>query len=398
MTTQTRANGALAAAIVLALTPPTITMSFLAPALPMIAQHFGGDEHARSIAQHAQSLPFLGLALGGLCSGVLIAQMGLRVTLLGAAVLAVFAAAFGALAQSPMALHVACLAIGFSVSVLASALVTTAGVSYDEQSRPRILGFQTALADLSAVLVGVASALLAQAFGWRGPFLAEIALCTLLLALVLRSTIPSLQAAREGRMKSMMMVVRYAGFTYLIAFAVFFVLGTQLVLLPFLLADHGYATPGARALVLTSSPIAAVVASTAYALINSRVSDRWLMCFATLASTLGYWAMGAWHSGDAAILFAAVAAGAGVGMAFPIIIRATFRRTPLVLHSYSMGMLNTFIFSGAFLGPFILGPISQSFGISPQFYFCGIVWLTGGAIVFLNMSAIAPTALDPPPA
>ena len=368
----------LRAALILALVGPTLNMAVLPPALPMIAAYLGGGVAGEITAQRVQSLPFLGLVIGGLLAGWLIARFGLRRCLILAALCFAAAGLGGAVAQSAAPLLISCFVAGLAASVLSCGLTTATGAVMAGDARVRTLGFQTALSDFSAIGGGLAAAALAQFYGWRGPFAIYIGFGVLALLLITGSKTPVVP--HDGTRNGLLAAARKAGPVYLAGGFIFFMMGTQPTLMPFHLAAHGLTTPGSRAVVLVAAPTAAMLSSITYALIRGRIADRWILVVATLASGLGFGGMALWVGGVLPITAASVAVGIGAGLSFPMVIRAAFRRVQPALHGYSIGLLNTGVFSGVFLSPFLFGPLQRAAGAPAMFAVCAAIWLVIGAI------------------
>ena len=372
------------ASLLLALVGPSLNMTLLPPALPMMAAYLGGGAHGEKIAQYAQTLPFLGLAVGGLFAGTLIARLGLRSCLIAAILIYCLGGAIGGLATSAPMLLAGCLALGLAGSVLSSALTTSTGAVHSGAARARMLGFQTAMSDASALGAGAAAAVLAQFFGWRALFAVYGSFGVILLLLVLPARWPEI--ARDTTTKGGLLVTaRMAAATYLAAFLLYITLGTQMTQLPFILAQHGLASPAARALVLTSAPFVAMLAAIVYAVARGHVQDRWFVLAAALLSVSGYTAIAFWQAGSLSITLAAMATGVGVGLSFPIIMRGVFRQTPSTHHGHAMGLLTTAVFFGLFVSPIVLGPVLQLAGSRTMFLLCALMWLAGGTISVLVM-------------
>ena len=381
----------LRTALILALVAPTLNMALLPPALPMIADYLGGGVAGEITAQRAQSLPFLGLVIGGLLAGGLIARFGLRRCLIIAALGFAAAGLGGGFAHSAAALLVSCFVAGLAASVLSCGLTTATGAVMAGDARVRTLGFQTALSDGSAIGGGIVAAMLAQAFGWRAPFAIYVGFGLLILLLITRSKTPVVP--RDDTANGLVAAARKAGPVYLAGGFIFLMMGTQPTLMPFHLAAHGLTTPGARAVVLVAAPTAAMLSSIAYALIRGRIADRWILVVATIASGLGYGGMALWVGGIAPITAASVAVGIGAGLSFPMVIRAAFRRVQPALHGYSIGLLNVGVFSGVFVSPFLFGPLQRAAGAPAMFGVCAAIWLVVGAIA-VSRQGRAPATAD----
>ena len=370
----------LYSAMLLTLVAPTFTMALLPPALPMLARYLGGGERGEILAQRAQSLPFLGLAIGGLVAGAMISRLGLRRCLTAAALAYAAAGLAGGCAQTATLLLASCFIVGFAASLLSSGLTTVTGAAFVGSARTRVLGFQTALSDVAAIGGGITAAILAQLYGWRGPFIIYVLFGSLMVLLIARARLPVLVPERHAS-NALAIVARNAAGPYLAAGALFFIMGTQPSLLPFHLAANGLAVPGSRALVLTSTPLLAMLASLAYGLLRDRIRDSWMILISAAASTLGYSLIAFWHGGMIQIVLAAMATGIGMGLCFPLVIRAVFQRTAAELHAHSIGLLNTVVFSSSFLSPLVLGPVFRIAGPKTLFLFCAAIWLATGLAV-----------------
>ncbi len=364
--------------LILALVAPALNMAVLPPALPMIAAYLGGGVAGEITAQRAQSLPFLGLVIGGLLAGGLIARFGLRRCLILAALCFAAAGLGGGAAQSATPLLISCFVAGLAASVLSCGLTTATGAVMTGDARIKTLGFQTALSDISAIGGGIVAATLAQFYGWRAPFAIYVGFGLLALTLVAGSRTPVVP--RDDTVNGLVTAARKAGPVYLAGGFIFLLMGTQPTLMPFHLAAHGLTTPGSRAVVLVAAPAAAMLSSIAYALIRGRIADRWILSVATIASALGFGGMALWTGGVPPITAASAAVGIGVGLSFPMIIRTALRQVQPALHGYSIGLLNTGVFSGVFVSPFLFGPLQRAAGTPAMFGLCAAIWLVLGAL------------------
>ncbi len=372
----------LRAALMLALVAPTLNMGVLPPALPMIANYLGGGVAGEITAQRAQSLPFLGLVIGGLLAGGLIARFGLRRCLIVAAIGFAAAGLGGASAQSATPLLISCFFAGLTASILSCGLTTATGAVMAGDARIKTLGFQTALSDVSAIGGGIVAAILAQFYGWRAPFAIYVGFGLIALLLIAGSRTPVVP--HDNSTNGLAAAARKAGPVYLAGGFIFLMMGTQPTLMPFHLAAHGLTTPGSRAVVLVAAPAAAMLSSIAYALIRGRIADHWMLVIATITSALGFAGMALWTGGTLPITAASISVGIGAGLAFPMVIRAAFRRVEPTLHGYSIGLLNTGVFSGVFISPFLFGPLQRAAGTPAMFGVCAAVWLVLGAVAAMR--------------
>ncbi len=379
----------LRAALLLALVGPTFGMALLPAALPLISLHLGGGLHGDMLAQRTQSMPSLGLAVGGLVAGRIITLIGLRHCLLGASILYAIAAVVGGLSQGAAVLLASCLVIGLAGSLLSVGLVTATGELFDGPPRARILGFQTAMSDFAAIGGVIGGALLAQRYGWRGPFAIYVVFGGFMALLIAISRTPKISKQSGDAVigNRLLAVGARATSTYVGAALLFVVMASQTTLLPFHLAAHGLSTPNMRAVVLAAQPASAVIAALIYGLIGGRISDSRVAVVAILVSALGYAGFAQWSGGIAHAVLSAAAIGAGIGLTFPLFMRSALRRTPPSLHGYSMGLLNTAVFGGGFLSPLLLGPLFQRSGAGLAFGLCAAGWIVVGGIALRRMGS-----------
>ncbi len=376
-------GASLYTALLVALVAPSLNMTTLPPALPIIADYLGGGESGQIAAQRAQALPFLGLAAGGLLAGGVIARLGLKGAIMAAAAIFALGGLVAGGATGIALLYLGLLAVGLAGSVLSSALTTATGALYAGAGRARLLGIQTGLSDGAAIGAGITAAVLTQFWGWRAPFAIFVAFGIAILLLVGRAKLPQIEGQPRVA-KGLLAAGSAAGSTYFCAFGAFFLLGTETALLPFRMEAHGLDTPASRAVVLTSVPVLAMLTSLGYGWARGRIADRWFILAATLASAAGYVGLALWERGLASITLAAMATGVGIGFTFPIVIRSAFRRTAPALHGFSMGLLNTAVFFGAFASPLLLGAFERRFGAEALFFMCGAAWLVVGLIAALR--------------
>lgn len=367
------------------LVAPSFITTALSPVLPMLAAYFGGGTAGEVLAERAQALPFLGLALGGLFAGPIIARLRLKNGLLiGAGAYA--AAGLGAAIADMAALLLACLfLVGLSASMLNAGLAAATGrVFADGPARARLLGFQIALSDLAAITASLVAGVAAQYVGWRAPLAIYPLFGIFLLVLLAPTRLPD--ARRQDGAKGDLWAALTSAFSvYLAAASIMFLIGAQSSLLPFHLEAGGLTSSGSRALVLVATPIFAMVGSTSYALIRGRVSDRRLLWIAIVASVGGYCGIALWHGGVLPAALAAAATGIGIGFSMPLVIRAAFARVEPHLHGHSIGLVTTASYLGAFAGPMLLGPLMRLIGGQALFLLCAAAWLVIAPIVVIRL-------------
>lgn len=369
----------LGAALLIALIGPALTFVALPPALPQIATHFGGGEAGQLIAQRIQTLPFLGLAVGGLIAGWCITLAGhTRLLRLAAAGYCV-AGLCGLLVNVPTVLLIGCAGLGLMGSLMTCNLVALAGHVLAPARRTRMLGLQTAISDFSTVAGSICGALLAQALGWHGPFLLYVLYGAVMLALALalpQSSMPSLVKEPGGLWRSAVA----ASPTYAAAVCVFLLVGTQTTQLPFFLAAKGFDSPAVRSIVLTCSTLAAMVGAIVYGLGHARIGTATLRAGATVLACAGFIGLSFWSGSLILACVPALAIGLGIGVTVPSLFAAALRDVTPAWRGHSVGLLNSSIFLGSFLSPSVFTPIAAFAGYPGVFKCAALLALALGGL------------------
>lgn len=374
----------LRAALLLALVGPALTFVVLPPALPLIAAHFGGGDAGLRLAQLALVLPFLGLALGGLCAGTLLQWFGSRTALLLAASVYLSGGALGLMGDQAGLLLGSCFVIGFSGAVAASGLVAVTDWTMEERPRSKMLGYQTAAADICTVFFGMLGAFLATTWGWQGPFAIYVGFGCVAVILIFAG-VPQVQrqqvlgGSQLGVLRSLLKLSP----VYLGGALVFMLMVTQTTQLPFFLAQRGIDTPEHRGIVMTSSTLAATLGGLVFSAFINRWGARVLHGIATTSALLGFAGIAAWN-GDFRHVAAAVAlVGLGVGLSAPALFSAALRLAPKSLRAHSVGLLNTSIFMGSFFSPVIFSPVASLSGYRSVFLLAACVTALAGGVRLL---------------
>lgn len=355
-----RIGAARYALLLAALVAPSFNFVALPPVLPDIAAAFGGGARGQGVAQAAQALPFLGLAVGGLFAGWSLVRLGARLSIAVAGTGLVVAGAGGMLSDGAAALLTSCALIGLMAALATSALAALTSESVDGARRDRLLGVQVAVSDVCTVAGGVAAAVLAARFGWHGPFAIFAAFGLFLLAFLAPARVPDLGVGAGGGGLVRMLALAWP--VYLAAAIVFFLVATQATQLPFYLQERGYRTASGRALFTTFGIAAAMCGSVSFALLMGRVAAWRVQALAIASAAAGALGLSFW-SGDLGIGLASVfLIGLGSGLVIPTLFADALRSAPEGLRGHSIGLLNVAIFAGSFISPLLLSPVAASLG------------------------------------
>ncbi len=140
----------------------------LAPIVPAMAQHFGGD--GILLSQLVIAVAQFGIVLGGLPAGRLADRFGPRPVLLGS--LAAFAGigSAGLYLDDTVALLASRLLLGIASVGITSSCLALIGSRIAPDRRPRLIGYQTGIGAGAGVFVLLLTGFVGQSAGWRAPF------------------------------------------------------------------------------------------------------------------------------------------------------------------------------------------------------------------------------------
>lgn len=375
----------LGATLLLAMVGPSLTFVTLPPSLPLIAEHFGGGDAGRGIAQAAPALSFVGGVVGGLAAGMLIARLGLYQVLIASAAIYGLGGLIAMLAHVPAMLFAGCFAVGVTGSLLSSGLAMGTGAVTTGERRARMLGYQAATSDVTGVMIGLCTGLLAIWLGWRGPFTVYIAFGLIATLLVIASRPHAVPSRAGGEGNGMIAAVRLAWPVYCGSLLLSMLIGTLQLQLPFHLADHGIRSSADRALIQTFATAAAACASISFGALTARLGERRLLAIGGGAALSGFAGFALWHGGFWGAAAASAAAGLAIGIGVPLLFTFALRATPPAQHAYSIGILNVTIFLGGAVSPLVLGPVAQAGGMKALFATCAVIAAIGTAVFLIAL-------------
>lgn len=377
-------------ALLPAMVGQALTFALLPPVLPGIAAYLGVGVAGERAAQLVAVMPFLGLAIGAIVSGVAIRLVGIRQMVLVAAFVMALGGMVGLSSTVAGMLFVGCFLVGLGAAMLTSGLSAATALTFEEEPRGRFVGFQSAAGDFAAAAFGLGSAFLAETLGWRTPFGIYCGYGVLILLLSARAIRFSRDGGGPAHAFSLRAVARawpvcvVGGLTFLLA-------TTQATQLPFLMAENGLITPGSRALVMASNSIMAVIASLLFGALRHRVGDRWMIAIATASGATGFAFFGSWTQGYPLACLAAGLLGVNLGIGVPLLYAAAMRRVSVDASGQAIGMLNLAIFIGGFISPIVLSPVREAAGLSGQMFVLAGLAAALGAIVCARTRRPGPT-------
>jgi MFS family permease len=352
------------AALMLGNASQGLTFTAFSPGLPEMAQSFNATGHGMEIAQQSVTVAALGIIIGAFLSGKIIDIIGSRATMLGMLALFGITGLGGLFLVDPWVLLASRVFNGFSVACLVTACVNTISILFEGNARARAIGIAGSVGSAMALIGLLAGGVLAQQFGWRAAFIQfpVFAIAGLILAFISKhNSAPLLHEATEESyswIKILPLLVLATIITMVMLMG-----PTQLA---FLLPQDGVTASTTISLVLGTVPLCAVPAGGCFGWLEHRFGLQ-----ATLA--LGFAACGAGLAliGLAASLPAAFAGAALVGIytgiALPYPYHAVTLKTPAHARANAIGLVGAFNFLGAFMNPFVFGPMTKAFDLHHVF-------------------------------
>jgi len=375
------AGAALASVIVMTQAGQAVTFTILPAVLPSVSLYFGGGARGDMVAQWLAVFPFLGLTIGGLISGWMIALLGMRLLVLLASAGYALAGIIGLVAPQAAVLLGGSLLLGLAAAFMTSGLSGITARTYEGAARARVLGYQTAFANFCSVAFGLGAAFAAQYWGWRTPFAVYLGIGLMVFLLSLPS-LPGGRGDNAGSGAHLFAVLGKGWRVYLAGGFAFMVATTQTTQLPFLLDQNGISSSGLRAVVMTCSTICAFAGALFYSAGQARLGEGRMAAIGIGATALGFALYGLWSGGLAVACLASALLGLALGLFVPIFFGAAMRVVDQGESGQSIGLLNCGIFLGSFLNPVVVAPLRRLVDLSQLMLVSAAVVLAVGLAVW----------------
>jgi MFS family permease len=353
----------------------SLVYSVVQPILPILAAHFG-PAHGRHIAQLAATVPSMGMLLGSLAGGWLVANLGKRVIILAAvALMGVFGTAEAFIA-SPALFLAARAALGLSASLQGVACGVLLTDLYEDEARTKAAGLRSGVATFGAVPSVLVVGVIASLVGWRVPFGLFAIYGLVVFPLALASITGKLaagadrKAANRGLAQAFPPARLWPFYLLIFLLSVLNIMGvTQL---PFLLKEQGVSGAAVQGMIVASDALVMGVGAVLAAPVQKRFGDRMTVIGCVVLAGLFDLVIGLSHN----VVLTAVASvlsylGLGVllTMAFILIAdRASVEERPAAL-----GYIGVAGFLGQFANPLILAPVTAMIGISGGYFVVGAI-------------------------
>jgi MFS family permease len=342
----------------------SLVFSVIPPVLPALARHFGGGRAGELSAQFALTMPSLGWLIGGAASGWVVSRLGLRPVIVAAILgLGLFGALGGIIADVKL-FAAARFALGFSTAFLITACATLLANIYDDEARPKMIGYMKAMSSGSAVPIAIAVGALAQGIGWRAPFAlyAVFGVAAAVFALFATPAAPRASSAapkakaEAGAFRALLPILVLIFFLHILPMM-------GVAQLPFVMAEKGAASPAMISGVMVSSAVFMSIGAIASGYMQARIGPWRVLLLGVFLAAGGYALIGlapTWQlatAGNALGIF-------GCGLYFPQYLTLPLSRVSPSGRAMAIGLSQAALYLGAFANPFILSPFRDQFGLS----------------------------------
>jgi MFS family permease len=356
------------------------------PTLTVLAAHFG-EGRGEHLAQLAATIPAIGMLIGGLVSGWLIALLGRRPIILAAiAGLGILGVAEAYLPNASLFL-LDRLALGFGSSLFGTACVTLLGDLYEGPERDKAVGVLQGVGTFGSVPAILLVGVVAHIWGWEVPFYLFVlfAIPAFVLAVIsIEGTGgPTAQHERSAPDLSGGLSAIRLWPIYVLVFLINLLSTMGLAQLPFLLKSEGLSDTTLQSIIFSSEALAMGIGAVFSAPIQGRFGERMALIGSVVVAGLCDVAVGLTHNqwvSSAGSVASCLGFGVLLSMAYTLVLN---RATPEE-RGVAVGYVQAAMFIGQFANPVLLAPINGMVGQHQCYIGVGvlalIVALLSGAI------------------
>jgi MFS family permease len=359
----------------------SLVFSVLPPILPALARHFGGGKAGELSAQFAMTMPSLGWLIGGAISGWVLARAGVRWMIIVSMGALGLLGAIGGMASDITTFLATRLGLGFAGAFMFTACITLLTHLYEDDARPKMIGYTKAMSSGAAIPIGLAAGAMAKMLDWRAPFAlyAVFGVLAVLLALAAvpadrraSSVAAAKTSAEKGQIWRLWPILVMIFFLHIIT-----MMGvTQM---PFVLAEHGLTSPTTLSIVLSVAALLMSVGAIASGHLQVRFGVAPVLALAVSTAAAGCIVVGLASTGAVAAAGNALAV-LGCGLYFPQYLTLPLSRVGPSGRGMAIGLVQAAMYLGAFLNPIILAPLRGLFGLSGTYVTVGIIAASAVAV------------------
>lgn len=357
-----------------------LVFSLLPPILPALARHFGGGRTGELSAQFAMTMPSLGWLIGGAISGWVLARTGVRWMIIVSMGALGLLGAIGGLAPDVGSFLATRLVLGFAGAFMVTACVTLLTNVYEEEARPKMIGYMKAMAGAGGIPIGVAAGALAKMLEWRAPF-SLYAVFGVLAVVFAWAAVPADRpvaavaaktAAEKGKIWRLWPLL-------LLIFFLHIILMMGVTQMPFLLAEHGVTSPTTLSLAIAAGALLMSVGSVASGHLQVRFGAAPVLALAVSTAAAGCVVVGL-ASSIVVVVAGNTLAVLGCGIYFPQYLTLPLSRVSPGDRGAAIGLVQAAMYLGAFFNPIILAPARGLLGLSGTYTAVGLVAASAVAI------------------
>jgi MFS family permease len=375
----------------------TIYTAFPA-ALPQIAKDYGGGAQGQFIAEQVLMIAALGMMTGAFSSGWILERVRSRtVMFVGMATFSLFGAG-GMFLHQPWSLLASRYITGFACACMVTTCIALIAHRYSGHDRARVLGIVAAMAGITALIFTLSGGWLDKIGGWRLTFVlypafGSIGLVVLLLAG--RNMAPSDGAqAKRTMTTSNGAVFRRLWLFYAVTVLIVDIMFMASAQLSFMLSSDGIHDPFVRAVIMSMVPLLIVCTSFAYGPLQRRLGSMGALVLGLLAMCIALLTAD-FTSSAASATVAAMLMGVFVGTTFPFLHHHVTDHSTVHERGHAVGLLNAFIFLGAFLNPLVFVPLAEKVGLHNSFLAAAMVMFAAACVLpFLRQFQPTRTLVD----
>ena len=339
------------------------------PSLTLMADHFSAQGDGALISQNVITIVAPTMALGAPLVGWLTEVAGKLRVFLASCLLFAVAGAAGAIAPDLLTLLASRIILGFAAAGVTTMTIAFIGDYYPAAARDRLIGWYAMIGSGGSFFTLLAAGRLADAGGWRAPFLLYlVGLVTMALAL------PTLSEASRTKPVALTLQekgsIRDAVGICVLILVLSIVMYTVTIQGPFLLKAHGIAQPSSQSTILMMTTVGAVLGSYIFAFLRPRLG--FLGVLALTWGAFGLSIVGFALTADAVMLgFLSGLSGLAAGLMQPLTQSAVLNVVPQQAAARAIGPAVGCHFLGQFLHPFIFLPLRSAVGAEGAFLWMG---------------------------
>jgi len=344
----------------------------------------------------AVTTPALGMLVGGLAGGWLIALVGMRPIILTSIILMGLLGVAEAFLSGGAVFLADRAALGLAASLLTTACVTLLGELYEGEARAKAVGLLEGMATFGAIPTVLGVGFLATALGWRAPFGFFGAFAVLALGLAVASISGGRsQGAQHGSVAGGLSVMRlWPLFLFVFAQSVLNTMGVAQF--PFLIKQAGIASPATQSLIQSSNALAMGFGAVFAARVQARLGERSALLWSLIVAGVGNVLVGVspniWLSVGASIF-----SYLGMGVLLAMVYTLTLNRATPDERPVAVGYAHVAMFIGQYANPWLIGPFNAWIGQHGAYTGLGALTLAGAAIGWVSSRGTRGPAPQTPP-